>query len=145
MVISGWEMYLITRMDAIIGIMFATLLLGAAAAAVFIALTAVSYQEYSQYIDRGDSYERERNREKRSYDFFKKFLKISVSTTVAAMILLCLTPTTKDLAMIYIVPAITKNEQVQKLPANFVKFLNAKMEKWIVEDAADKKSEEQKK
>jgi hypothetical protein len=144
MVISGWEMYLITRMDAICGMALAVLLLAGAASAILFAMTAISFHEYSHYIDKGDSYEEEREREKRSYDYIKRLFKISGIVTIAAAILLTFIPTTKDIALIYVVPAVTKNEQVQKLPDNLMKFLNAKMEKWT-EEATGKKPEEQKK
>jgi hypothetical protein len=42
-----------------------------------------------------------------------------------------LTPSTKEFAAIYLIPKITSNEQVQKLPDNMMKLLNGKLEEWI--------------
>lgn len=55
-------------------------------------------------------------------------------------------PNTKQAAVIYLVPKIVNtvgaNEQVQKLPDNFLKLLNTKMEQWVADmNKADAKPE----
>jgi len=50
-------------------------------------------------------------------------------------LLLILTPSQKDIAMIYIVPAIVNNENVQELPNDIVKLARVQIEK-MVEDVA---------
>ena len=42
-----------------------------------------------------------------------------------------LVPSTKEFAAIYLIPKIANNEQVQKVPDNLLKLLNAKLEDWI--------------
>jgi hypothetical protein len=48
-------------------------------------------------------------------------------------------PNTKQAAVIYLLPKIANNEQVQKVPENFVKLLNTKMEEWMKDTMKEKK------
>jgi H+/Cl- antiporter ClcA len=41
------------------------------------------------------------------------------------------TPSTKEMVAIYMIPKVANNEQIQKLPDNTAKFLNAQLELWI--------------
>lgn len=58
-------------------------------------------------------------------------------------LLLCLCgvfiPSTKEVVAIYLIPKIANNEQMQKIPDNAAKLLNAKMEEWINETLVEKK------
>jgi hypothetical protein len=40
-------------------------------------------------------------------------------------------PTTKEVAAIYMIPAITSNSDMKAIPANLAKLLNAHLEDWI--------------
>ena len=42
-------------------------------------------------------------------------------------------PSTKEACAIYLIPKIANNEDVQKIPANVAKILNAQLEEWIDE------------
>lgn len=55
--------------------------------------------------------------------------------TLLALILVVVafTPTTKQAAVIYMLPKIVKNEDVKEIPGNFVKVFNGKMKEWIDE------------
>jgi len=44
---------------------------------------------------------------------------------------LVLTPTTKEAVAIYTIPAISRNKNVQEIPANTAKFINEKLQEWI--------------
>jgi hypothetical protein len=41
------------------------------------------------------------------------------------------TPSTKEMVAIYMIPKVANNEQIQKLPDDTAKFLNAQLELWI--------------
>jgi len=61
---------------------------------------------------------------------------------IAVLLILCTIfsvtiPTTKEAAVIYLLPKVIKNEQCQQIPTNFVKFLNLKMEKWLNEQIGE--------
>ena len=63
---------------------------------------------------------------------------------IAVLLILCTIfsvtiPTTKEAAVIYLLPKVIKNEQCQQIPTNFVKFLNLKMEKWLNEQIGEEK------
>jgi len=63
---------------------------------------------------------------------------------IAVLLILCTIfsvtiPTTKEAAVIYLLPKVIKNEQCQQIPSNFVKFLNLKMEKWLNEQIGEEK------
>lgn len=52
-----------------------------------------------------------------------------------------LIPTTKEAAAIYLVPKIVNNEELQKIPDNFLKLINEKMESYF-NDVLEEKSKE---
>lgn len=47
-------------------------------------------------------------------------------------------PTTKEAAVIYLLPKMVNNEEVQKIPQNIFKLLNTKMEEWTNEQLGEK-------
>ena len=55
------------------------------------------------------------------------------------IILVTLIPSTKEACAIYLIPKIANNEQVQKIPDNFAKLFNVKMEEWIKDTISDEK------
>ena len=50
-----------------------------------------------------------------------------------------LIPTTKEFAAIYLIPKIANNEQVQQIPENALKLLNAKFEEWLKDATGENK------
>ncbi len=51
----------------------------------------------------------------------------------------CLLPTSKQAAVIYLVPKLANNEQIKQLPDNAVNLLNKQLEAWIADfDIKDK-------
>ena len=46
-------------------------------------------------------------------------------------------PSTKEACAIYLIPKVVNNEEVQKVPQNALKLLNAKLEEWIDEQIGD--------
>jgi ABC-type multidrug transport system permease subunit len=57
-----------------------------------------------------------------------KTIKISFGIFITMIILNIITPTSKTMAAIYIIPAIVNNQQVQNLPTNILKFVNNYLE-----------------
>lgn len=86
--------------------------------------------DYEHYVDKEfykcklDGVERELKRlEEDMKNICKKIYKIIIITATFT-IMLFLTPTTKEAAAMYIIPAISNNKQVQKLPENLLKYTN---------------------
>jgi hypothetical protein len=72
-----------------------------------------------------------------------RVLKIATGfgvATLATMLLFVFIPTTKEAAVIYILPKVVNNEQVQKIPAEGLKILEAKFDEWL--DGMTKKETE---
>ena len=59
------------------------------------------------------------------------FKKTVIVIFCTLFLLFTLTPSTKQFAVIYLLPKIANNKEVQKLPDNTVKLLNEQMEQWI--------------
>jgi len=117
--ITGWEIYWITRLDAIC--MF--LVIGGTCAVICSPLVSMALDDFFDV-----------EREKR--------MRIAATTFFAGIAFLAasvLIPTTNQAVAIYMVPKIANNEQMQKLPDNAMKFLNTKFEAWIDETLKEKK------
>ena len=63
----------------------------------------------------------------------KKFLFGSLLVAVLVTPALVLVPSTKQAVLVYTVPKIVNNEQVQKMPENFIKYTNDWLEKQLHE------------
>jgi len=111
--ITSWQIYWITRLDSL-NVALAIIWIALAIASVAMIIGAFVYSlddELEQY----------------PVGVMKKI----TITTVAVLLLSIFIPSTKEVAAIYLIPKIANNEQVQKLPENFVKLLNVKMEQWM--------------
>ena len=109
--ITGWEIYWITRLDALCVFFFlsgVTFIVCAPLVAIFL----------DDFFDAG--------RKKRAMG-----VAVSLVVGIAFLIVAVMTPTTNQAVAIYMIPKIVNNEQVQKLPDNAMKFLNGKFEEWI--------------
>jgi uncharacterized membrane protein len=121
--ITGWDIYWITRLDGING----TLSVFVALAVTALICTALFY---GMWINTGYLTNDDKNTH---WGWYKKWL-ISLSFLIIALsLLVTFIPTTKEAAAIYLIPKIANNEQVQKLPDNAMKFLNGKLEEWVSE------------
>jgi len=119
--ITGWEIYWITRLDAIIWCFILT-------ACCLLFVVAVGF--ISADCSFGD-------REKR-FAVARKRASVAVPIAIAVAFLAALIPTTNQAVAIYMIPKIANNEQVQKIPDNAAKFLNTKLEAWINETLKEK-------
>jgi len=107
--ISSWDIYWITRLDAICLV----------AAVTWIAIGIVMAVVIVPVLIEG------------MWGKAKRFFKVSMIVACSALFIGIFTPSTKEFAAIYLLPKIANNEQIQKVPDNLVKFLNAKLEDWI--------------
>ncbi len=124
--ISAWEVYLFTRLDAIHVIAGAAIVM----AAIGLLLFGIHYL-FEDMWERDDD-----NKEKKKT---VKTIKRLVAVAISGLLVCVIIPSTKEAAVIYLLPKIANNEQVQKVPENFVKLLNTKMEAWIADFEKDKK------
>lgn len=124
--ISAWEVYLFTRLDAIHVIAGAAIVM----AAIGLLLFGIHYL-FEDMWERDDD-----NKEKKKT---VKTIKRLVAVAISGLLVCVIIPSTKEAAVIYLLPKIANNEQVQKVPENFVNLLNTKMEAWIADFEKDKK------
>lgn len=121
--ITSWDIYWITRLDAISGFFVILFCASVVLTGAFLVFSPIIVDECFD-------------------DDWAKWRKLTVKLVVTTIILsipACLVPTTKEAAAIYLIPKITNNEQVQKLPDNALKFLNGKFEAWIADMEKGKK------
>lgn len=118
--ISPWEVYLFTRLDVLNAILF-----------FFSLILCVWF--IGCCMQKGDV---EGETEKARWGSLRNRVGVAFVFTVVAFGAI---PTTKEAAVIYLLPKIANNEQVQKVPENFVKLLNTKMEAWIADFEKEKK------
>jgi len=63
-------------------------------------------------------------------ELFKHYIKLSVIIFIISISVTVLLPTTKEALLIYSVPQILNNKEMQKLPDNVLRLLNEKIEEW---------------
>ena len=107
--ITSWDIYWITRLDSLQPL-FGLTAMALALATIMLAFHASISSQWGE---------------------MRRWIVVTTISTVMFIVLAILTPSTKEYAAIYLLPKIANNKQVQKLPDNAIKFLNAKMEAWI--------------
>jgi hypothetical protein len=78
--------------------------------------------------------EAESYRPSKNLKTWKPYLKNAWIGTVIFAILCVATPTTKQAAVIWLLPKIVNNEQVQAVPEKALKLLNKQMDEWLEEN-----------
>lgn len=68
-----------------------------------------------------------------------KSFKLFVTGFCLFGLLSCFIPNTKELAAIYLIPKISKNENIQQIPDNISELLNTKLEEWISDSLKESK------
>ena len=115
--ITPWTIYWITRLDELMFVLTPIFIIGIIAA--LIAGTISIMITVDNCWDEDNT---------KTFKFLVKWwLIIMIPVTLIGT----LVPDTKQAAAIYLIPKIANNEQIQKLPDNAGKFLNAELEKWI--------------
>lgn len=113
---SGWFVYFITRL-AYLQTMLILLLTISSIASI------VAGVVWSINLDDGDT---------ETANIVKRLaLKIILPIMLVASILLSATPSTKEMAAIYMIPKIVNNEQIHQLPNNALEFLNSELRQWV--------------
>jgi hypothetical protein len=113
---SGWTIYLITRMDSIRATLLGMLVVCTVVTLVSFIVMVSSYNGYDDKI----------------YDLTRSFLvKYCVPIVIVISVLLRVLPSTKELAAIYIVPRLVNNEQIQQIPNNAAILINEQLKSWM--------------
>ena len=116
LVMSSWFIYFITRLDYIQVMETIPLVISVFGFAAGLAVWGVYLEDNN----------------KEMINFGKRLaLKIALPIILVTSILLAATPSTKEMAAIYLIPKIVNNEQVQQLPNNALEFLNSELRGWI--------------
>ena len=121
---SGWLIYWITRLDSIMGCAIVLSILGGIGCVVYIVwriLEGVHYEGTYSSSWGGEQYGLAR----------KAIGRVVIPIFVAGLLVAVFIPTTKEACAIYLIPKIANNEQVQKVPEQALRLLNAKLEEWI--------------
>ena len=116
--ITMWDVYWITRLDAIVGLSVAVALVSVFAIFLLAMIGDTAQDELFYY---------------------KKWIVSLAITLILSVASACMVPSTKEVVAIYMIPKVANNEQVQKLPDNAMKFINGKLEEWIADMGKKKK------
>lgn len=76
-------------------------------------------------------------------DKVKKPIKYTTTLFFIFALIATFMPDTKQAAVIYLLPKITNSEtahEIEKVPSNFAKLLNRKMQEWLDETTGEKKA-----
>lgn len=118
--ITAWQIYLITRLDALIGVSVVILIF----TGLVIIVTLVKWQTYS------DNYDWKDNKEN-LVPIFKKWLKIEFALLIMSLFVIVTIPTSKEAAAILIIPKIANNEHVQNIPNKTLELVEKQLDQWI--------------
>ena len=119
-----WQMvYWITRLDMIRVLMIVCTVFGGGGTLSYIVFWIASKVEC----------EEEARKDRKIY----KALRPTIYFFFISLMGLTFIPSTKEACAIYLIPKVVNNEEVQKVPNNALKLLNAKLEEWIDEQIGD--------
>lgn len=146
MTITPFEMYLITRLGAINGTLVVGMIVGTF---VSIILGAMYLYSHLDQIEHESSYSQYSKREndanlakKRTVVLLRKSFKAFSIATAAFWILWIAIPTTRQLAAIYVIPAIVNSEVVQEKVPETMNGIFALAEAWIEELKPEKEGKQ---
>lgn len=113
--ITGFDIYLLTRLDAV------NILFGIIATVSGLGLVVTLIICIFGKIEDDD----------RTAETGGKLARIFIPLSILSALCLTLIPSTKEAAAIYLIPKVVNNAQVQQVPENALKLLNAKMQEWL--------------
>lgn len=119
---TGWQVYLFTRLDSICFILSFVFLISIAA----ICFTGLIY--ILNALD-------DKNEGITTTTY--KFLKGAVIALIITCILGCVVPNMKEAAAIYLIPKLTTGETVEKIPRLTADLLEAKLKEWIKDSLSE--------
>lgn len=113
--ITNFDIYVITRLDSILGTLWGATVISIIALLVFVVLLCPAFIE--------------------EMDELKKVCKKGIITSSVCLItfgiLMALVPTTKEAVAIWAIPKIANDETVQHIPKDFAKLIDTKLQEWI--------------
>lgn len=131
---SAWIIYWILQLDVLVNVCIA----GSVFSAIGIIGAAITFFYWKEKIP---IYGREGTETEPSEYFIKikkTVLEVSKKGLILFIILFCFAfpatvflPTTKQACVIYLLPQIANNENMQKIPNNISDLMNKKLEQWI--------------
>jgi hypothetical protein len=122
---TGLEVYLWLCLDSILH------LLGMAIAISVIGIIIYIVLQIAIHVQWYDESEPETKVMKTFYKSICKYLRISISIFIVSILGLTFVPSTKDVAVIYVLPKIINNENMKALPNEAVLLLRNKMQEWM--------------
>jgi len=111
--ITGWDIYWITRLDAIKGLIVGFLTITILIMIVLAVIVYICWDEFNEVRP------------------LKRTIKIITPLIIFFGLSLAFIPSTKEYAAIWLIPKVANNEQVQKVPDQVLRLLNLKVEQWI--------------
>jgi len=133
---TGWEVYWLTRLDAIHHISGAValfgLVLGGIAGIFFCIFIAV--RKFNP-------------KDEDAAMFYEATRRIALALLIPGMVAIAINtfvPTLRESAAIYLIPPIVNNEDVQEIPADAAKLLHNKLEGWMDDTAPQGNTKEKK-
>jgi len=125
--------YLFLKLDALESLCFGIALILSILLFVFFLLSIVWTADAH-----GEEHKR---REEEKDKFFAKFFykKLYISVFVICILLTTFLPSTQEFAVIYLLPKIVNNEQIQQIPNKALDILNKKLDEWASDFSQNKK------
>ena len=118
---SGWFLYILTRLDAVNHVVEVVSFIG-----IFVIIGCTLAYAGFKFGEKDD-------------DTASSITRIGYKMGIVwffSILLWVFVPTTKEACVIYLLPKVVNNEQVQKVPSQALRMLNMKMEQWIQEQIA---------
>jgi hypothetical protein len=122
---TGLEVYLWLCLDSILHLLGMAVAISTMGIIIYIILQGAIHVPW---------YDESEPNTKITKTFYKrtcKYLRISISIFILALLGLTFVPSTKDVAVIYVLPKIINNENVKALPNEAVLLLRNKMQEWM--------------
>jgi len=141
---TGWEVYWLTRLDAIRETLGILCVAGVAGLIVGGILYGISCEDYkwSRYDD--EMWERAKKTRESQGKWARRILITCLFTIAFSLLTGVFVPTLKEAAAIYLIPPIVNNEDMQEIPADAAKLLHNKLEEWIEDTAPQGHTKEKK-
>jgi hypothetical protein len=145
---SYWTMYWITRLDAVNGLMSAVAIIAAIGIVAGVIIYFIEQSELRSDLRRlnraphDDDYQAWVETDKLLLSLMMRCIKISIPCFIVSCIILTVIPTTKQAIAIWAVPKVINNEQVQALPDNALKLVNAQLQEWLKDVSGEVAREE---
>ena len=117
--LTSMDLYILTRLDGLHGLVVFCVIVPLIATSVYCFAALMCTMDYDYDEEKG-------------LPWFKVlYVKTAICLVVVAACISLTVPTTKEMALIFVAPKLVNNGQVQKLPINILKLANTKIEELI--------------